>query len=301
MKQLPSTPLFYAALIAFLFLSTSVGKGPINGNGKVVKKQLALESFHAVSVETYFNTDISCGKMPMAEITIDENLMEHLIIEVKDGVLSIDVDEWIEATQSQIKLQMPFLTEFSQSGWGKVNISHMKSANFKLKTRTGTIKVQGKALKTSVWSGSGSIDLSELETQVMEVDKNGNGALRIQVSDTLKIKGDAGEVVYQGNPTIIHQNEGVEALSADEASKNKETIVYVNFKVKNNTNSKKDFIIKGPRGASFGYGFPMQPRTTRSKRVPVGTKIWLQHPNGIRGKLLLEVSADDEGKTINLF
>lgn len=295
-------------LVLSLFLfNSSVGKDPIKGNGHLVTKKLALAPFHSVSIETFFNVDITCGKMPMAEVTIDENILKHLQIEVKAGVLTVNVDQWVEATQSKLQLQIPFLTDFAISGWGTVNITHLKSARFNLKAGTGRVKVQGTALRSRVLSNTGGIDLSELDTRVMEIQKNGYGDLRVKVDDTLIIKGGAGKVVYNGSPIIVNASgaegsDGVITISAEkERQLSKKALVYVRLKIKNNSKTKQDFVIKGPREDSFSYGFQIPARSYREERVPQGTKIWLECNSGISGPLLLEVSAADEGKTIDLF
>ena len=115
----------------------------------------------------------------------------------------------------------------------------------------------------------------------------------------IRLRGDAIQVI---NGKIGVKGTSEEKVSESEVQKEGTILRYVTLKVKNNSLSRKHFVIKGPneRGREFSYGFPMMPMATRSKKVPIGTMIFLQN-NEISNKKLITITAADDGKVVNLF
>ena len=77
---------------------------------------------------------------------------------------------------------------------------------------------------------------------------------------------------------------------------------WISFKIKNNSPKRNNFTVRGPKadGSYFGYGFPMNPHAVKKEKWSVGTKIYSQTKLGFK-KLLVEITAEDEGKVIELF
>ncbi|MDT0557469.1 hypothetical protein RM697_02340 [Ichthyenterobacterium sp. W332] len=90
--------------------------------------------------------------------------------------------------------------------------------------------------------------------------------------------------------------------SAQNDKHESKNIQWINFKIKNNSKNRNHFVVKGPKaeGSKFGYGFPMMPYEKRKEKWSVGTKIYKENKLGFR-KLLVTITANDEGKVVNLF
>ena len=81
-----------------------------------------------------------------------------------------------------------------------------------------------------------------------------------------------------------------------------EQVRWINFTIKNNSENRNHFVVKGPKldGSKFGYGFPMMPNEEREERWSVGTKIYKENKLGFR-KLLVTIKSKDENTIVNLF
>ena len=272
---------------------------------KIKKTQIfPTEKFHRVNVSFGGNITIDCGKMPKVEINTSENLFEYLNVKVKDKTLYISSTKWIEDYNSIVKIQVPFLTEISESSSGNTLVNDLNSTGFKLNCGSGNVTITGKTKTFLIeGSGGGNINASNLSCLVATIDKTGAGNISLAATDSLIIKKNHGSITYLENPQIVFE-EGVESdyvMRQDEQIKAKEELHYIKFTIKNSSSSRQDFYIKGPSGHPFSYGFPMKSKSTRVETAPVGTRIWLINKVGIRTKLLLTVSENDEGKSIDLF
>ncbi len=135
--------------------------------------------------------------------------------------------------------------------------------------------------------------------------QDSHGVTQLGKSETLQVSGKLGKVYYKGNPTIdkAGADESLKVISLDSnkvVKNKKEGIQYINIKIKNNSLAWHSFVIRGPKERTFSYGFSMFPFTTKKERVPVGTKFFTESSAG-KEKLLVEVTAADEDKTIQLF
>ena len=243
-------------------------------------------------------------------------------IEVKEGF-------WLHNSRPQIHLQTPYLTKVTTKGHqtniGTIEIEGIAVDQFETDLLYGDLELQGKANKLLLRSSNRSyydnrsmLDASSLVANEVDATIQGSNSAKVFATERLivNLKHDAvleyknepveitlkGKAVQADNGIIRVKGIAEEQESANETLKERTTLQYVELKVKNNSLGRKHFIIKGPteRGRNFSYGFPMLPLATRSKKVPVGTKIFLQK-SGITKKKLITITADDEGKVVNLF
>lgn len=85
MKQLTYT---LSALILFISLS-ACAQNKRKGNGSLVTKERSIEHFDALKVSGSFNVEMTSSRKNQLSIYYDENLIEDIITEVKDGTLII--------------------------------------------------------------------------------------------------------------------------------------------------------------------------------------------------------------------
>jgi len=271
----------------------------IEGNGQITTSVRTLSEFHAIYIDDYCNVDITCGQMAKIEITIDENLLPHLKTQVRNGVLHIEAAGWIEATQLQVKIGVPFINKLHNGAWGKIVVNNLDTRNFELDAEVGDVTLQGKAESLTITAGSGRIDASQLDAQDVAVEHHSHAATKVFVREKLTVNLKDGDVVYSGNPTTIDQvltdgatlknlNDVVDTPAASPKS------VMVNLR--NNSTRKQSLQIKGPKGNRFSYGIAIGPLGNRKEKLPVGTRILNN-----KGETLVTISATDVGKTLNLF
>lgn len=283
-----------------VFHQTAIADEEIRGNKKITETKKVLDTFHKIDIDIFGSITVVCGAMPMVTITTDENIQPYIFTSVSGNTFKITSEGWIEPSKMNITIQLPFITDFTISNWGNVTILNIASEKLYVHAPTGNIKLTGKAKNLTIENGTGNVDAEELEAENVFVLKKGWGNVSVWANTSLEVKGNYGLVNYKGEPQLIGEL-GQETPNAQriEMSKN-EQIQYVKVTFKNNSSTRQNFIINGPQKGNFSYGFPMNAYATRIEDCPVGSKIYSE-TLGIKGKLLIEVKAEDNGKTLELF
>jgi len=198
----------------------------IKGNGNVVTKTRNVSDYDAIGVAGSFDVKLVAGKEGKLTIKIEDNLLEHLITEVKDGKLKIKWKKGISInTTKGLLVTVPFedIEAVSLAGSGDVfsddaiktdylKVALSGSGDIKLKVNTdnvssavsgsGDIVLAGKTqkLKCAV-AGSGDINGYELVSNDAEVSVAGSGDIKVNVTDNLKARvAGSGDIYYKGNP-----------------------------------------------------------------------------------------------------
>ena len=198
----------------------------VKGNGNVITQQRSVGSFDAVEAAGSF--DIYLVKGNEGEMTIqgDENLMEYLETEVKNGDLKI---KWKKGysintvNQFVVTLAIEEINGLSLSGSGKIeskiplisdhfSTSVSGSGDMMLTIEanelevaisgSGNIDFEGVVNKfdASV-SGSGDINAKNLKCKMANLRISGSGGAYLDVSDELfaRVSG-SGDIKYKGDP-----------------------------------------------------------------------------------------------------
>lgn len=291
--------LFIWALLMVMMAPAQNSK-PIKGNGRITTRTYTPQSFTAVDIGTFCNVTLTCGAMPMVKVTAKENLHEYLKVDVSDGVLTFVATAWLEETGLGLEIQTPFITKFTTAGWGNIDIRHVNTREFTLVATIGNVNVSGKVDRLRLTTGVGNVDASSLQARYVEIAKQGSGNIHVMATDTLVVEGSYSMLQYEGSPVILYKNgqhTAEKALVEEDTGISKD---YVTVYLRNNSGKKQDFFIRGPAGHRFSYGFPIGAFRVRKETAPVGSKIW-QELLGIKGSKLVELTADMEGKTLDLF
>ncbi len=166
-----------ASLLIALSASAQWGKR-IKGNGNMVTEERNLESYDAVSVAGWFDVELVSGKEGALTLSGEENLLEHIETEVKNGKL-------IVKTESGYNLQ--------PSSWkGKGILITIPVTDINSMVLSGSGDVEGKTKLVSdhfevVMSGSGDMDL-EIESDEIDVTLSGSGDMVLKgSSDKLRV------------------------------------------------------------------------------------------------------------------
>lgn len=317
-------------LICLPLLGISQNK-VVKGNGRIVTEQKVLPSYDAVYVDLFCDVFVTVGSMPMANISADKNTVNKIDLVVRNNELRIEVKEgfWLQSARPQIYLQTPYLTKITtrgqQTNVGTIKVEGIAVDQFETDLLYGEVILQGNAKKLllkssnrSYYSNRSTLDASQLNVNVVDAIIQGSNTAKINAREivTVDLMHDAvleyvnepieiqfnGDAIQIANGVIGVKGALDEQESEIKVLKKANKLQYVALKIKNNSLVRKHFVIRGPNesGSEFSYGFPMMPLATRDKKVPVGTKIFLQK-NGMGNKKLITITADDEGKVVNLF
>ncbi len=296
-------------LVAFVvctLLITSVS-AQVNGNGKIITKTMDFEKFTEVDLNFVANVVITCQTENSFEITADENVLSYIGLNVKNRQLKITQDKWIEPSEKiEIKIGMNSLTRLNTSGYSSIIVNNLNETELQVMPLVGKIVLNGKVKTLRAGTEVGEIDAMNLTTDKIFANVWNRGVLKINTTNTLHADVQKkGKIVYTKEPSKVKkkvQSDG-QVISKNSVTKQKvakSELVYVKFKLKNNTALRKHFYVKGPNTHLFSYGFPINPMTKRAENWPVGTKVYSVNKIGVKA-VLYEVKASDEGKVVDLF
>ncbi|MEQ9186111.1 MAG: head GIN domain-containing protein [Cryomorphaceae bacterium] len=197
----------------------------IAGNGNVVEVSHDVDRFDEIDISGVFEVELIKGGSSVEVIT-DENLHEHIYIEVRDGELMIDTeDKMLDAEKLLLRIHYKSIEEIDVSGAVEI-VTHeaIKGKSFELEisgacdgaldldvdelsieiSGGGELELNGRADDTRIKiSGAGEIEGSTLKTQHADIDITGAGDVEIAVSERLEIHiTGAGDVKYIGDPEV---------------------------------------------------------------------------------------------------
>lgn len=182
-----------------------IGHGDrLEGSGDLETRHVDLEDFNRIRLDGGMDLNIRFGNKASAEITLDDNLMDNLIIEVQNGTLLIDFEESCDTDgDSRIDIVMPGLERLVINGAGDIVISELKGKSFELKLDGACdLDMDGKVGYFEIdLNGAGDINARRLEAD--EVDVHISGAGDVDVTATKKIDASisgVGRISYWGDP-----------------------------------------------------------------------------------------------------
>ncbi len=211
----------------------------VNGNGKIVDYKFDIGSNYdslSLTIERIeakviiSNTDSSS-----IEFVIDQNLIEHLDIEKKNGNLKIAAkNNSILRGRQDIEIRLGSSNLSLIKSLGKVSIESSDTLNYeelllelygetkinfdinckKIEAHSGgaasiTLRGEGESLDIEA-SGAGSINTKEFKAKNVALDFSGAVTNTVYAEETLDINGSGtGSVEYVGNPSITQNISGL--------------------------------------------------------------------------------------------
>lgn len=294
----------YLLILIISVILASTAFAQLRGNGNIVSIEWELITFTEIDNGLSSNISVRFGESNTLTVRTDENLLNSIKIEVIDGALEIDQLEWISASQKiEIDITTQSLIEFRNSAHGMYSIVGIDEQEFVLNANVGDFILSGNTGFLGISTAVGKVDASDLIAKSADVNIESFGTVTLNVQDQLDTQiSNNGKVVFVNEPAILsnRNEEGAQVVSREEDQKPRPEVAYIDVKLKNNSLRRVKVIFSGPEDARFGYGAPIGRLQTKNERFPVGTKVYLDN-NSPEKVLLIEISADDEGKTLKLF
>jgi opacity protein-like surface antigen len=206
----------------------------LEGNGKLVTREVAVSSFDALSANGIFELKLSQGSKESVKIEADENLQELFQVRNKGNKLVIEMDKLENThlkTKNKIRVYVTFnkLKEVDLSTVGNVTSDEQLSFdNFHLNNRSvgnvdlsftankvdiknssvGNVVLRGKADNAIVKnSGVGSLEAGTFLVQTMNIENTGIGSAEVNAARELKVKDSTmGKVKNKGAATVRRLN-----------------------------------------------------------------------------------------------
>lgn len=290
-------------LIALICFNTSANS-QIRGNGNLKTTTYQVQDLTDIDIQLNANIVLDYSLEETMTITTDENLMDYVGIVFRNGKLTLDQKKWIEPSQQPIiTIGSPKLTKVYQGTHSVSKIININTQNLQLEGNVGDIIASGSVVNLDVNSLGTSMDLRELNITNASIDIDGYAKVITDKVINLKTNiDDKGNLILLSKPDNYEQNNNVSMTKDVDLRTPNHNVKWIEFKIKNNSWKRNHFYVVGPKsdGSSFSYGFPMMPKSTRNEKWTVGTKIYKEISNR-PNKLLVTISAEDAGTTVDLF
>ncbi|SHI46982.1 GIN domain-containing protein [Aquimarina spongiae] len=289
-------------LTFLFFLMGCVGYTQIKGNGIIETKKFDINNVHTIKINFYADVLIDTAQEESLTITTDNNLFQNIDKEVVDGVLSIGQLEWIQPTKkAKIIIGAPGLKAVEQGTHDTTKIINLNTQEIRLMALVGKIIVEGKTQELRIGNEVGTVDASGLIAENATIQIWSWGRAKVNVMNSLDSDlNDNAKLIVTNTPKILKGDS--KRMIAKSSIKKDASIEYINFKIKNNSFSRNNFFVVGPKpdGSKFGYGFPMMPGSVRKENWTTGTKVYKVNSLGFR-KLLVTIKAEDKDQIVKLF
>lgn len=212
-----------------------MGGKRIKGNGVIKTETRSAGTFNGIDVSGNADVYVKQDSAYSVRIETDENLMEYLVVENKNGILDIHQKEGTNLRPSKaIKVYVsgPSFKSFDASGacdyfsenlitsTEAISINLSGSCDIKMELKapkidadlsgSGSITLKGEAKDFEV-GGSGSTDVHcfELLTENTSVQISGSGSAEVFASIKLDVSvSGSGDVKYKGNGVVSQSISG---------------------------------------------------------------------------------------------
>ena len=215
--------------ILVLFAScTFPMRDPLSGNGNVQLKTIPIDSLDAIQVSDRIDAEFYTSDSMKIQLVADENLHDHIHIDLRDERLTITCDKYIRVAKSKtVKIYAPSFHSIKVTDGasfttpdsvycGDVYVSAGSGGDIQINGVFENIYVEGNSaaditligkcneLQASVSSAS---DLSAFDLSAAKVYVNASSAADVKV--TVLNEADfevssAADIYYQGDPEILN-------------------------------------------------------------------------------------------------
>jgi len=215
-----------------LMATAQWGDKKIRGNGNVVTIERSVGDYETIASAGWFDIILVSGTEGQITLKGEENLLEYIETEVKNGKLTIKKEKGVNLKPSSwkggIEVTVPIeeISGVSLAGSGDViSKTTIKTDNFKASlagsgdvslsveasdfeaslSGSGDMEFDGSAtnFKVSI-AGSGDVDAFGLSAEYVEASVAGSADLNVTANQGIKARvSGSGDITYRGNPTKI--------------------------------------------------------------------------------------------------
>jgi hypothetical protein len=187
--------------------NVNVVSGCEGGSGIRKSEKRKVSSFDSVSFDGAFDVTIELQKKRGIEVSGDDNIIPHIITEVKGDTLHVTTNKSIcSKIGLRVHITNEDIREIIAEGSSDVSVSGVKNRELTVNIKgAGDISSSGKTgtFVASI-SGSGNVNARELLADEVDISIDGAGDAVVTASGTLKASIDgAGNITYYGNPKEV--------------------------------------------------------------------------------------------------
>ncbi|MEJ8802557.1 head GIN domain-containing protein [Pontibacter sp. H249] len=226
-----------ACLMTLMLVNLPLMAQQLRGNGNMQTQDRKVSGFTGIDVSGGFAVEITQGSKESVRLEAEENLLDNIRTEVRNGVLHIYNDKSLSSTKGmKAYITIKELNKVDISGGVKVegkstfktntmtlDMSGGSKVNLAIDTKqlksdlSGASKVilTGKADELRMeMSGASNVDASELVASDVRVGASGASKIKVHANKTLHIDASgASAVYYKGTPSITSETSAAAKIS----------------------------------------------------------------------------------------
>lgn len=213
-------------VVSSLFSCGMAGQS-VTGNGNVKEEKRDIADFHGIATSGSIEVEIVSGDNYSVKVSNDQNLLQYVVTEIKDGVLNVYYKSGynINNDHAKVLISAPSLDKIATSGSGDISgdgtIKNTNEITFSLSgsgdvtanvdapsinvrgSGSGDIKLSGRTKDFECkMSGSGNVQCTNLQSENVVVSVAGSSDVHVFASVHLKVNvAGSGDVYYSGNPS----------------------------------------------------------------------------------------------------
>jgi hypothetical protein len=215
----------------------------VAGSGKVVTEARPASGFRSVSVDGVGSATLVRGDQEGVVVETDDNLMQYITVEVRDGVLHLDTRNRVEPASIKptegIRFTVTFKTlegiavsgagdatadvveadrfDIAVSGAGDITVGRLKTGALNVAVSgAGDLSLAGEAGTQRVAiSGTGAYRAGDLRSASAAVAISGTGDATVWCTDSLEARvSGVGSISYYGEPSVTKSISGMGDVTA---------------------------------------------------------------------------------------
>jgi hypothetical protein len=221
-------------LIVFSQIYAQKNRETVEGNGKLITRDVAVQSFDALKASGVYELRLSQGNKDAVRIEADENLHEYFNVRNEGSRLVIDMKKMDNKNlnvKNKMRVYVTFrklkemelstvgnVTSENQLSFDNLEMKNKSVGNVDLKLTANKFELENKSVGNIILSGRaqeavlkssgvGNVEAGDFVVQNMYIENTGVGNAEINAVKGLKVKDSfLGKVKNKGNATTRKMN-----------------------------------------------------------------------------------------------
>ena len=183
--------------------------GREKGSGRMVAEVRDLRDFTSIDVSSVFEVEVTAQSDFHVEVEADDNLLQHIRTEVRNGELRIELDKGVKSSNPlRVRISAPTIGRVEASGAPKVRVNEVKSPQFEVDTNgSSRIELSGETGELIIdVSGASNVNAADLKAVNALVDASGASRVSVNVTGELRSEASgASSISYSGTPASVQK------------------------------------------------------------------------------------------------
>lgn len=208
MRTLPLTLCLLPFLGACVFhIESCSDRDCIQGSGARKTEARAIAGFTNLEVESCADVVVRIGEPASLQVTTDDNLLQYVVTEVRDGTLVVTTRSGSYSFRSGLVVEVttPSLLGVDISGSSDVTVEGLVGSSFSAAiSGSGSIHASGSTDElAALVEGSGDLELFGLIAKTADVRITGSGGVQVHATEQLSASiSGSGDIRYRGDPRL---------------------------------------------------------------------------------------------------